>query len=852
MNPNLTASLGYDRFLLEIRLTAQLDHPHLVPVHDSGEAAGQLWYTMPFVNGESLRERLRRETQLSADTALEIGRQIASAVDYANRRGVLHRDLKPENILLADDQVRVVDFGVAKALEGETGRRLTSTGLAVGTPAYMAPEQVSGGAVNARTDIYALGCVLYEMLAGEPPFTGPTSQSVIAKRFLEPAPSIRAVRPELQEGLDAALRKALAFEPDDRFGTATELLAALASSPKKEDVAPTITVSRRAAHSRRWPVPVIVVNVIAVLAAVGGFLLFRGRTHDPEAMASAPKMIAVLPFKNLGHPTNEYFADGLSEEITSRLTSISGLGVISRTSSHQYRDTKKPLSQVGRELGVNYILEGSVHWDSSPESGSRIRVTPQLVQVSDDRHLWSERYDAKLADVFAVQSDIAAQVTQALGVALGASESREIEVQPTASPEAYDYYLRGQAHYSRFGEQPRQSLEAAIDMYTRAVQLDPRFADAYARLGEAHTRMVWSGVDGSQARLAHAKAAIGTALRLQPDLPEAHLALGRFYLWTTSNYPQAHAAFARARVRRPNDGALFESLADLARHQGQWDSAAAHYHRAVELDPRSPDLGLEAAATLFLMRAYSGAERYALRVQALDPQGFSPYLLLAGIAVNRDADTAHAQQILAEGLARVGLEQAPKISPDMLYLLKPDDSTRAALERLPFKAFRGDTGYCFVWRAEFARLHGFTARAQAYSDSARVALQRAIRTNPRDPYWDSVRHQLLGSAYLSLGRTAEAIRAAQYAVQVYPVSEVAHEGTEAMIQLARIYAAAGDHDAALDQLDRLLVIPSQISRRSLAVDPHWQPLRKNPRFERLLMKDISRRATSPASPVARE
>jgi tetratricopeptide (TPR) repeat protein len=171
---------------------------------------------------------------------------------------------------------------------------------------------------------------------------------------------------------------------------------------------------------------------------------------------------------------------------------------------------------------------------------------------------------------------------------------------------------------------------------------------------------------------------------------------------------------------------------------------------------------------------------------------------------------------------------------------------------LPFKAFRGDTGYCFVWRAEFARLHGFTARAQAYSDSARVALQRAIRTNPRDPYWDSVRHQLLGSAYLSLGRTAEAIRAAQYAVQVYPVSEVAHEGTEAMIQLARIYAAAGDHDAALDQLDRLLVIPSQISRRSLAVDPHWQPLRKNPRFERLLMKDISRRATSPASPVARE
>jgi serine/threonine-protein kinase len=596
-----------------------------------------------------------------------------------------------------------------------------------------------------------------------------------------------------------------------------------------------------------------VVNVIAVLAAVGGFLLLRGRTHHPEAMASGPKMIAVLPFKNLGQPSNEYFADGLSEEITSRLTGISGLGVISRTSSHQYRNTKKPLSQVGRELGVNYILEGSVHWDSSPESGSRIRVTPQLVQVSDDRHLWSERYDAKLADVFEVQSDIAAQVTQALGVALGASESREIEFQPTASPEAYDYYLRGQAHYSRFREQPRQSLEAAIDMYTRAVQLDPRFADAYARLGEAHTRMVWTGVDASQARLAHAKAAIDTALRLQPDLPEAHLALGRFYLWTTSEYPQAQAAFARARVRRPNDGALFESLADLARHQGQWDSAAAHYRRAIELDPRSPDLGLEAAATLFLMRAYSEAERYALRVQALDPQGFSPYLLLAGIAVNRDADTAHAQQILAEGLARVGLEQAPKIYPDWLYLLKADDSTRATLERLPLKAFRGDTGYCFVWRAEFARLHGFTARAQAYSDSARVALHRAIRrTHARDLYWDAFRHQLLSQAYLRLGVTAKAVRAAEHAVQVFPLSQAAHEATIPMIQLARTYTLAGDHEAALDQLEKLLTVPSPISRRGLEVDPYWQPLRKNPRFERLLMKDISRRATSPASPIARD
>lgn len=355
LHPELAAPLGPERFLREIHPTARLDHPHILPVLDSGTAAGLLWYTMPYVRGETLRERLRREVQLPVETALDLTRQVASAVDHAHR--VVHRDLKPENILLADGQARVADFGVAKAMVGAGDHQLTETGLAVGTPAYMSPEQASGGVVDARSDIYALGCVLYEMLAGEPPFTGPTPQAITLKRLTDPVPSVRRVRDVVPETIEHAIWQALAKVPADRFQSAAEFAKAL-STAAPDSATSTTSISPRTRTLRLIGRQTAVIVMLVGMALAGGLLTQAGFSRGTESDGD-PKMLAVLPFENLGRPEDEYFADGLADEVRGRLTRLSGLRVIARASSEPYKGSSKRPQEIARELGATHLLTGT-------------------------------------------------------------------------------------------------------------------------------------------------------------------------------------------------------------------------------------------------------------------------------------------------------------------------------------------------------------------------------------------------------------------------------------------------------------------------------------------------------------
>ncbi|MGH7578567.1 MAG: protein kinase domain-containing protein, partial [Gemmatimonadales bacterium] len=481
LDGEVAASLGPERFQREIKLAARLHHPHILSVYDSGEAAGRLWFAMPYVRGESLRDRLRRDGILPIEEALRITRQAVQALSHAHREGVIHRDVKPENLLLTEDgSTQVADFGIAQAVDAQHDQRLTEIGVALGTPAYMAPEQSSGqGTVDARADQYALAATCYEMLAGAPPFTGATSHDLIVRRFTRPVPSVRAARTEVPDAVDQALRRALALKPDDRFDSITGFGAALAG----EVVTPSGTAPVEPPGLRRRLAPILwTIGVVVLLAGTGFFLR---RALDPAALDADARngglrttRLAVLPFENLGDSADAYFADGIADEVRGKLALLSGLEVIARSSSSRYRERGKSPGEIARDLDVKYLLTGTVRWEKRPGRPTRVRVIPELVDVRTGATRWQRSFDAALTDVFQIQGEIAEDVADALNLALAEPARRGLTTRPTESLEAYTLYLHGKD--LRAGEVAPQALRGALAAFRRAVEIDTAFADAWS------------------------------------------------------------------------------------------------------------------------------------------------------------------------------------------------------------------------------------------------------------------------------------------------------------------------------------------------------------------------------------
>jgi serine/threonine protein kinase/Tfp pilus assembly protein PilF len=614
LHPELAASLGPERFLREIKVAARLNHPHIVPLYDSGRAGDLLYYVMPYVDGESLRQRLSREKQLPVEDALQIARNVATALDYAHRHQVLHRDIKPENVMLHEGEALVTDFGIAKAISVAGGESLTQTGVAVGTPAYMSPEQAAGEAEpDGRSDVYSLGCILYEMLAGAVPFTGPTAQVVIARRFTDPVPSLRAVRPTVPEALEQAVTRALARVPADRFATAAQFAQALAI------------------HTGTTP---------------------PGVTVAAQATASPAKSIAVLPFVDMSPQRDqEYFCEGMAEEIINALTKIQALRVASRSSAFAFKGQNQDIRRVGEQLGVATVLEGSVR-----KAGSKLRITAQLIDVANGYHAWSERYDRDMEDVFAIQDEIAQNIVRALRVMLSEEEKRAIERAPTADVKAYDYYLRGRQFFHQWR---RKGVEFARRMFERAIEIDPNYALAWAGIADCCS-FIYTYWDASTAHLEQADTASRKALELAPEVAEVHtsrglaLAFAKRYDEAEKEFEmairlnpklfEAHYFFARARVQqgklreavqlfeeacrlRPDDYQAPCFLAMTYEGLGRNADADAAYHRTLELMERHLELNPEDSRALNLgavAAAHQGQRdrglEWARRALALDPE----------------------------------------------------------------------------------------------------------------------------------------------------------------------------------------------------------------------------------------
>jgi TolB-like protein/Flp pilus assembly protein TadD len=834
LRDELGSAVGLERFHREIHLAATLQHPHILPLFDSGIAHGRLWYAMPFVPAGSLADRLERDGPLTAAEVVRLGAQLADALDYAHAQGVIHRDLKPENIMLtASGHGLLADFGIARALAGDDGTsaRLTEAGIAVGTPLYMSPEQASGeGAIDGRTDIYALAGVLFESLTGSAPFRGESVREVIVRRLTEPAPSARKSRPDVPAWLDAVLQRGLARRADDRFTTAAEFAAALRDGP----------AGRWADRPGKRNRPLLRVAGVAALFVVfattwrllglpiNPFDYLRGR-----AAAQRPPVIAVLPFRNLGHATDQYFADGLTEEITSRLAGVSGLAVISRTSADQYRETKKSLREIGKELGATYLLGGSVRWDRPGEGpvAGRIRITPQLVRAVDDVQLWAEAFDTELADVFRLQSDIAEQVAAALELRLQAADRAELAVGGTRDPEAYDFYLRGNEYFNRGSSSA--TLEAARDLYQRAVARDPRFALAWARLSLAHVHAFWYGHDRSAARVALARQAADTALALAPAMPEAHIALGYYYYRGHRDYKRALEHFAAARRKQPTNTDLLAGIGLVQGRQGRWDDAIVTLSEAARRDPRSNLRAFNLATSLSITRRFPEAERELARAITLAPDWGSPYAEQAQVYLAWRGDLAAARKVLARGVGLVGLGRFAHslISNDQTVssVFTSDTTSWPLLDQLTLQGFVGDTLRYYYLKAESARFRGQGSAERAFADSLRILLEQRQRRRPDDPY----PYSWLGIAYARLGRRADALAAGRRAVELMPVSRDALVGTYLQVTLARTYMLAGEPELAVATLRPLLEIPSPITLAALRVDPIWDPLRSHAAFRSL-------------------
>ena len=647
LHPDLAASLGPDRFLREIKLAARLNHPHILPLFDSGAADGFLYYVMPYVEGESLRERLDREQQLSVDDALHHTRAIASALDYAHRQNIVHRDIKPENVMLYEGEAMVMDFGIAKAVSAAGAETLTQTGMMVGTPAYVSPEQAAGETnLDGRSDQYSLACVLYEMLTGERPFTGPTAQAILAKRFTETVRPLREVRSTIPEYVERAVSRAMSTDVEGRFATSAMFAQALASGLTTPTDTQTV----------------------------------------PQPVVSAAKSVAVLPFANMSaDPENEYFTDGMAEEIINALTKIQSLRVASRTSSFAFKGKNEDIGEIGKKLKVSTVLEGSVR-----KMGNRLRITAQLVNVADGYHLWSERYDREMEDVFAIQDDISQAIVVALRVILSEGEKKQIEkARAVVNVEAYDFYLRGRQYFHQLR---RKSLEYARQMFNRAIEIDSEYARAYAGVADSCS-MLYMYFDAREFNIRQADIASQKALELEPELAEAHLARG-IAVSLSKHFDEAEAEFEKAMKLDPKlyEAPYFYGRARMS--QGRFAEAARLFERAGALRPE------DFQAPYFLAQAHNSMGMVAERDVTLRRA-----IRLMQSRLELNPDDARACNLIAAAFSILGetapaldyAERSLAIDPDdpmLLYnvactyaqLHKPDDAL-GCLERAVDKGF---------------------------------------------------------------------------------------------------------------------------------------------------------------------
>jgi len=817
------------RFIREAQAASALQHHNICTIHDIDETGdGRLFIVMDCYDGQTLNNRIKNK-KLEINEAVDIAIQIAEGLEKAHEKEIIHRDIKPANILITNDGViKILDFGLAK-LSGRT--IITKEHSTLGTVNYMSPEQVRGENADRRSDIWSLGLLLYEMISGYCAFKGDYDQSIMYAIVNEQPEPLPLIVPGFPKDLESIIDKTLAKDPNQRYQNMHDLLVDLSRFKNRKGNSKSGAALRfeRPLYRQKTFVLSTIIALLAIAIIVAGMYILLPTAFNktlPER-----KKLVVLPFENLGKEEDDYFAAGITDEITCRIAAIHGLGVISRTSALQYANSDKSTSQIAEELGVDYILEGTIRWNRSQDGSDRVRITPQLIRASDDTHLWSEIYDRELKDIFGIQSDIAHSVVTNLGIVLDKTGQEAIGFHYTKNLEAYHAFLQGQYYTSR-SHFTLAIWQDGIESFKKATQIDSNFALAYAELAKAHARLWYLRQDLSEHRLSLAKKAAERALSLAPDQPGVHLALGYYYLWAYRDKQKAWEHLAIAEKSMSNNVDILKAKAAILEPSGNWQEFQNTLERALEISPRDVSIMTDLEFIYWVTRKYPEAEKIANKAIVLGPNEIWPYIYK--VFINFSWKGANA-------VSRNALMNIPKDHEWYIYVLFWQDIGEHNYNRAmdDLNSFGEKWISNKLWAAPTvmykAYVYDYLDRKQqaiACYDSARILLEEAVRLYPNDPRY----HSSLGIAYAGLGFKEQAIREGKHAVELLPLSRDAAYGIAYAQDLAIIYAMTGEFDAAINQIEILLKNPSWLSPSWFQVDQRFAPLYDIPAFQQLLRK----------------
>jgi len=817
------------RFEREAKLLAALSHPNIAAIYSFEEISGRHLLVMELLEGTTLRDKLD-SGPIAARQVVDYALQVAKGLSAAHEKGIVHRDLKPENLFVSKDgHLKILDFGLAKRTEREktgdetsapTESKHTEPGAVMGTVAYMSPEQVRGLPVDHRSDIFAFGAILYELLSGKRAFMRDTAADTMSAILRDEPPELSEPGRNVSPALDRVVRHCLEKDRSNRFQSAKDVAFAISEASGQ-------AMSRGAqvtAPTSGRTKALLAAVVVVILAASGIFLLWRSKKYGTEA--GGVKRVAVLPFENLGAPEDEYFADGIADEIRGKLTSLRGFEVIARASSTSYKKTTKTQEQIAQELGVRYLLTATVRWQKGT-GASRVHVSPELVEVREfgaPASKWQQPFDAALRDVFQVQADIATGVAQALGVAFGAAEEKRLLEKPTQNLAAWDAFLKGGE-----GTTDLTQTRKALGFYEQAVALDPGFAEAWARVSTA-SQALYTFSTPTSALAERARQAAEKAVALAPDRPQGYLALGNYQWFLLHDRVRAMETYEKARRIAPASADVLVAAGWAEDALGRLDTAVEHFKLAARLDPRSVRSHYSLGTALVNLRRYPEAREVIDRGLALAPTSLA--------LIERRAETFLGAGDL--GGARDALHATPKdVDPtalvafvatddDLVWVL--DEEQRELLVRLMPSAFDDNRAAWGICLTQAYALRRDPANVRTYAEEARRAFEEQLREAREDPQ----RHVFLGLALAYLGRNEEAIREGERGVALLPSSS-SLEGLYVRFQVVRIHILVGELEKALDELELLEKIPYFfVSPGWLRIDPTFDPLRKNPRFQKLV------------------
>jgi serine/threonine protein kinase/tetratricopeptide (TPR) repeat protein len=848
--------LARHRFVREARAAASVRHPNVASVFHLGESAGNYFYVMEFVDGETLEKHIRRSGTLESDVALEVVAQVAGGLTAIQKQHLVHRDIKPSNIMVSWEEdrlenVKIIDLGLAKGVAEDT---ISTVGSFAGTPAYASPEQFAGLAIDIRSDLYSLGITLWEMLSGKPPFQG--SAAELLGQHQHAAPPTDKLR-NVPAPIVALLEVLLAKDPGQRFQSPAQLRKAL---PRvREAVASQSPLSgnelrsagdqttgqspkrKPKKHAIRW----LVASALGLAGLLLGWFFFVGHREPFFKQRTAEaglieKSIAVLPFESLSESKSDtYFADGVQGEILNNLAKIAQLKVISRTSVMQYRaDAKRDLRQIAEALGVANVLEGTVRRD-----GNHVRVSTELVDARNDNTVWADSYDRDLSDIFAIQSEVAQTIAAKLTATLSPAEKRYIEKKPTENLEAYDLYLRAKellisVRVSMNLGNVEKPLVDAIGFLGQAVRLDPKFTLAYCASAQAHDNLYFV-YDPTPEQLALGNAAVDTALRLQPDLPEVHLAYASQLYLVYRDYERARVQLAIARRGLPNDTEAIDLGGRMDRRQGQFERAIGEFHEAITRDPRNALSIQELADTLYYVRQFRAAEQAFDRVIELRPD--LPILKARKplyVTFYETGDDSAVRSAIG-GLPASMADDRGVLSLRLKFALVDRDWPQAKelIEKMKGGEDEGWFAYgdypvpVGCYSIMLARLQGEQGGANSNFAETREQLNQKIQKSP-----ENAAPLLSQLAVLDalLGQKEAAVAEAKRALGMLPISKDALDGPGIVMNLAVVYAWTSEADLAFESLVPLTKMPFGIFYGQLKRDPYWEPLRRDPRFDKLL------------------